>query len=182
MSAAAVVKKIDALVDRVDKPLVVCGVAALSASAFMLFVGVILRYIYGTSVDILEELSTNLVVWCVMILGGPAFKRGSHVGMEFLAERLKGRLRAGHHMLINVVTFLMCGLLCWKGIEVVQLVHTSGRTTMSGELSLWYMMIPVPLGALIFCFYLVSDIVKSLCIFIDPALYDKVFPPRQEAS
>ncbi|MCX5841732.1 MAG: TRAP transporter small permease [Deltaproteobacteria bacterium] len=180
MSASTVVKKIDALVERIDSPIIVCGIITVSASATLLFVGVILRYIFGTTSDIIEELSSNLVVWSVMFLGGPAFKRGSHVGMEFLAEKLKGRLRAFHHVFINLVLFVMCGVLCWKGLEVVQLVFQSGRTTISGEIPLWFMMIPVPIGAFIFCFYLISEITKSLCVFIDPALYDNIFPSRTE--
>ena len=178
MSASTVVKRIDALVERVDSPIVVCGVVAISASATLLFVGVILRYIYGTTFDIIEELSTNLVIWCVMFLGGPTFKRGSHVGMEFLAEKFRGRMRAFHYAFINIVLFGMCGVLFWKGIEVMQLVFLSGRTTISGEIPLWLMMIPVPMGAFIFCFYLISEITKTICVFIDPALYGNVFPSR----
>lgn len=181
MNASTVVKKIDALVDRVDGPIIVCGVAAVSASATLLFVGVILRYILGTTIDIIEELSTNLVIWCVMFLGGPAFRRGSHVGMEFLAGKLRGRLRVSHHVFISLVLFAMCGVLFWKGIEVVQLVFLSGRTTISGEIPLWSMMIPIPIGGIIFCFYLGSEIIKSLCVLIDPVLYDNIFSPRTEA-
>jgi TRAP-type C4-dicarboxylate transport system permease small subunit len=182
MSASTMVKKIDAWVERVDGPIVAGGVIALSASASLLFAGVILRYFWGTTVDIIEELSANLVVWAVMFLGGPTFKLGSHVAMDFLAEKLKGKVRVFHQIFINIVLLMMCGLLVWKGIEVVQLVFQSGRTTISGELSLWYMMIPVPMGAFIFCFYLICEIAKNVCVFIDPTLHNYVFPPRSELS
>jgi C4-dicarboxylate transporter, DctQ subunit len=182
MSSSGFVEKMDAWVRRLDSVLIALGVVALCASACMLFVGVILRYWFRTTVPAFEDLSVNLVVWSVMFLGGPAAIRGSHVGMEFVAEKAKGSLRTVHRLVVSTGVLVVCAFLVWKGIEVVMLILPSGQTTFSGELELWYMMIPIPLGAAMYGLFLCSEIIKIVCCFFDPALMERYFPVRAQES
>ena len=170
MSAFEVASKNERFIRLIDKGLLVCGAITLLASATILFMGVIARYFFGQSYSLFEEVSTNLVVWTVMFLGGPALKRGSHVGMEFLAQKLKGNAKTIQQLVINIVMILICGILAWKGVEIVQLMMQLGKTTLSGELAIWYMIIPVPLGGTIYAIYCLAEIIQVICAWIDPAV------------
>ncbi len=176
MSAAETIKRADRFVEAIDHPIMVAGLICMTASAGMLFVGVILRYFFGQTFAVIEELSVNLVIWAVMLFGGPVFKRGSHVGMEFLAERLHGTKRAIHQLILDIALLGICFLLLWKGIEVVQVIYESGKTTHSGDLDVWYLMMAVPVGAAIYGAYGIAEIIKIICVFFDPGLSGKVFP------
>ncbi len=182
MSSSGFVEKMDAWVRRLDSILIACGVVALCASACMLFVGVILRYWFQTTVAAFEDLSVNLVVWAVMFVGGPAAIRGSHVGMEFLTEKAKGSLRTVHRLVVSTGVLVVCAFLVWKGTEVVMIILPTGQTNFSGDLALWYMMIPIPLGAATYGLFLCSEIIKIVCCFFDPALTEKYFPAQAQES
>jgi TRAP-type C4-dicarboxylate transport system permease small subunit len=182
MSAATKIEKMDRWVHRLDGALIACGVVALCVSACMLFIQVILRYWFGMNVAVFEDLAENLVVWCVMFLAGPAAIRGSHVGMEFVAEKVKGTLRTVHRLVVNTGVLMVCAFLVWKGVEVITLILPTGQTTFSGELEIGYMMIPIPLGAATYGLFLCSEIVKHVCCLIDPSLTERYFPARAEES
>ena len=178
MSAGEMIKRVDRIIDGIDSPIMVMGLICLTSSAGMLFIGVIFRYFFNQTFPVIEELCVNLVIWAVMFFGGPVFKRGSHVGMEFLAERLHGYKRALHQLILDLVLLFICAILFWKGIEVVQVIHQSGKTTHSGDLEVWYLMLAIPVGATIYGLYGIAELIKIICIFIDPRVATQVFPPR----
>jgi C4-dicarboxylate transporter DctQ subunit len=178
MSAGEMIKRVDKFIDGIDSPIMVIGLICLTSSAGMLFIGVIFRYFFSHTFPVIEELCVNLVIWAVMFFGGPVFKRGSHVGMEFLAERLHGYKRALHQLVLDLVLLFICAILLWKGMEMVQVIYQSGKTTHSGDLEVWYLMLAIPVGATIYALYGIAEIVKIICVFIDPKLAAQVFPPR----
>jgi C4-dicarboxylate transporter DctQ subunit len=182
MSPAMVVRRTDRFIEAIDNPIVILGLISLVSSAGLLFMEVIFRYFVGHTFPVFEELSVNLVIWAVMFFGGPVFKRGSHVGMEFLAESLHGPKKAIHQFALDVVLLFICAILFWKGIELVQLIHQTGKTTHSGELEVWYMMLAIPVGAAIYGLYGITELVKIICVFINPELSGQVFPPRLSES
>ena len=178
MNAAEMIRRADGFIEAIDQPIMVVGLIFLTSSAGMLFMGAILRYFFGRTFPVIEELSVNLVVWAVMFFGGPVFKRGSHVGMEFLAERLHGTKRAVHQLILDIVLLFICFILLWKGIEVVQVIYQSGKTTHSGDLDVWYLMMAIPVGAGLYSAYGIAEVIKIICVFIDPGLSGQVFPAR----
>lgn len=182
MSCTVIVRRLSQFIESIDNPLIIMGLCALVCSAAMLFAGVILRYLFHATIPLFEELSVNLVIWAVMIFSGPVFKRGSHVGMEFVAGKLKGRARAIHQLILDLVIFGICFLLFWKGIELVKISHLLGKTTNSGALSVWYMQMAIPVGGLIYGVYVISEFIKLICVLIKPELTDQVLTPRLEES
>jgi TRAP-type C4-dicarboxylate transport system permease small subunit len=170
MKAAKVSRAVDRFIEAIDPPLVTLGLTALMISAGMLFSGTIFRYFFKQTISIFEDLSVNLIIWAVMLFGGPVFKRGGHVGMEFLAERLDARKKAAQQLIIYLSLLLICAIFVWKGGEIVQVLHQIGKTTQSGELEVWYLMLPVPVGCLLYGIYGIAGIIKILCALSDPTI------------
>jgi len=102
--------------------------------------------------------------------------------MEFLAEKLHGRKRAIHQLVLDIAVFLVCFFLVWKGIELVQVIYQSGKTTHSGELEVWYMMLAIPVGGVIYGIYGISEIIKIICVIIAPDLSDQMFASHLNKS
>jgi len=180
MKAQETVAKLDRIVGWIEPPLVALGILSLLGSAALLFFWVIVRYIFFHTFPIVEDLAVNFIVWAVFLMGGPVFRRGGHIGMEFISGRFTGLGKALQQLALNLVLLLVCVILFWKGTEVVQLIHQIGKTTPSGELGEWLLMLPAPLGGVLLGFYSIVGIIKIFCFFADPKLSGLAFPSRLE--
>ena len=65
-------------------------VVALSGMVIAVFVNVVLRYAFGTSIVSYEEVSRLLFVWLVAIGTIVAAFEGKHLGFDMVTSRLKG--------------------------------------------------------------------------------------------
>ncbi len=164
--------------DGADAPLTALGIISLVGSAALLFFGVIVRYLFYHTFAVVEDLAINLIVWAVFLMGGPVFRRGGHIGMGFFAEKLTGSSKILQQLILHLALLVACFLLLWKGTEVVQLIYQIGKTTQSGELKQWYLMLATPLGGALFGFYGIAGIIKTFCFWADPKLSEPVFRPR----
>lgn len=68
-------------------------VVALVGMVIAVFVNVVLRYAFGTSIVSYEEVSRLLFVWLVAIGTIVAAFEGKHLGFDMVTSRLKGRVR-----------------------------------------------------------------------------------------
>jgi TRAP-type C4-dicarboxylate transport system permease small subunit len=170
MSAAKIYAGADRFIESIDRPVEILAMTALMASATMLFVGAIYRYIFSSTIDLFEELSVNAVVWAVLLYGGPLAKRGGHIGMDFLSKKLPRYGQAVLQLIIYVALLFLCVVLLWKGAEIVQVMKMVGKTTHSGDMQIWILMLPVPIGASLYAAYGIAGIVKIFCAMKDRAL------------
>jgi TRAP-type C4-dicarboxylate transport system permease small subunit len=180
MTAHDINEKVDRVVGWVESPLVTLGIISLVSSATLLFFGVIVRYIFLYTFPVVEDLAVDLIVWAVFLMGGPVFRRGGHIGMEFLSERFTGFARALQQLLLHLALLIACFILLWKGTEVVQLIYQIGKTTPSGELPEWLLMLPAPLGGALLGFYGIAGIIKIFCFMADRKISDAIYQPRME--
>jgi TRAP-type C4-dicarboxylate transport system permease small subunit len=172
------IKRVDKLIAAIDGVVIILGLIAVGGSACLLFIGVIARYLFQKTYSTFEELAVNLIIWAVMFFGGPVFIRGGHVGMDFLSEKLHGSRKAAQQLVISIALLFICAIIFWKGMEIVQMIYQSGKTTHSGELKEWYLKIAIPIGGFLFGFYALGEMIKSICLFMDPKLAGQVFPSR----
>lgn len=68
-------------------------VLALAGMVVAVFVNVVLRYVFSTSIVSYEEISRLLFVWLVAVGTIVAAFGGKHLGFDMLTSRLKGRSR-----------------------------------------------------------------------------------------
>jgi len=170
------IERMDRWIERLDQLCIILGLTAITGSATLLFFGVISRYFFQKTYAVFEDLSVNLVIWAVMFFGGPVFKRGGHVGMEFFSEKLHGFKKAALQLSLSVILFFICAILLWKGLEIVELIYQSGKTTHSGDLQEWYLKLAIPVGGGLFGLFALGQMMKTLFVFIDPSLIGRVFP------
>ena len=68
-------------------------VLALAGMVVAVFVNVVLRYVFATSIVSYEEISRLLFVWLVAVGTIVAAFEGKHLGFDMLTSRLRGRAR-----------------------------------------------------------------------------------------
>ena len=100
---------------------------AIDGAAIALFVGiflcvfaqVILRYAFNSPLTWSEELARYLFIWCAFLGWIIASRRGSHLAMTFVAERLPLRVQAAVTVGIQVATIYFAWILGTRGARLV---------------------------------------------------------------
>ena len=89
-------------------------VVALAGMVVAVFVNVVLRYGFATSIVSYEEISRLLFVWLVAVGTIVAAFEGKHLGFDMLTSRLKGGPRKGLFWVSQALVAL-CMVLLLKG-------------------------------------------------------------------
>jgi len=89
-------------------------VVALAGMVVAVFVNVVLRYVFATSIVSYEEISRLLFVWLVAVGTIVAAFEGKHLGFDMLTSRLKGGSRKGLFWVSQALVAL-CMVLLLKG-------------------------------------------------------------------
>jgi TRAP-type transport system small permease protein len=95
--------------------------SCLAAMAVAVFVNVVLRYGFGSSLAASEELSRLLFVWMVFIGATAAYPLGEHMAFTGLVAQLRSRPAAfkAATALIRLLVVLACVLLAWGAWQQV---------------------------------------------------------------
>lgn len=121
-------------------------VLLICASASLAIGSVVMRYLWGTSYNIAEELCRFSVVYATMLYFGPLITRNSHLTMSLLTDTMTPRVfRWFDLVLYSFITLLLVWLLdaAWKW---EQGLVSMGLTTMSGEMKAWIPSAALPSG------------------------------------
>ncbi|GAD24012.1 TRAP transporter small permease [Acidovorax sp. MR-S7] len=113
-------------------------VLALTGMVAAVFVNVVLRYVFNTSIVSYEEISRLLFVWLVAVGSIVAAWEGSHLGFDMLTSRVGPKARAVLFWATQALVLLCMGLLLWGSWDQV-VAGLDSRSTVLGY--------PLALGA-----------------------------------
>ena len=124
------------------------------------FLQVVLRYVFHTGIEGLDEAPRYLFVWLVMIGAAAAMHRGEHTTLQFFRERLSPRGRA----LATVVTEGVGILLFLSMIKTsAVLVPNSNLQSSPGlGLPLGWVYAAVPVGAALIVLPMAWHLVRAV--------------------
>lgn len=86
-------------------------VIILAAMSCLVFLNVVLRYGFNSSINVTEELSRYLFLWLVFLGAVLAFNENRHVGVTFLMNRLSSKQRQYVHLLTDAMMLFCCYLI-----------------------------------------------------------------------
>jgi TRAP-type C4-dicarboxylate transport system permease small subunit len=89
-------------------------IATLGSMALMVFTNAFLRYAFNSGIPACEELSRYLFVWVCALGTIVAYRKGRHIGVDFLVVALRGMARKTV-ILIGQMTILATFLLVLLG-------------------------------------------------------------------
>lgn len=138
--------RINKALDHFEEYISIFGLIVMTTIAFM---NVLSRKLLGMSWSFTEEITTNLFILISLLGAAIAVKKGSHLGLNLLYERVSNRYRR----LITIITtfvaaFFSLSLLIY-GIEMVYSEILSGQLTPALGWPEWIFGSFVPLGALL---------------------------------
>lgn len=138
-------------------------ILCLAVMGIVLFVQIVMRTFFSAPLKWAEELARYLQIWITFLGIGYGIRRGSHIGMTLLKDRLPPVLKALCGLIVDVAGFLAFIVLFRTSLQF--LAHQNVvSTAMELPMQLVYLVIPV--GAVIYMAYdvgmIVSDIRKML--------------------
>ncbi|MBS7780478.1 TRAP transporter small permease [Acidovorax sp. CCYZU-2555] len=111
-------------------------VAALAGMVVAVFVNVVLRYVFNTSIVSYEEVARLLFVWLVAIGSIVAAYECSHLGFDMVTSRVHPATRRWLFMLTQALVVVCMLMLLWGSWAQVQAGMASYSTVMGYPLAL----------------------------------------------
>ncbi|MBN1831590.1 MAG: TRAP transporter small permease subunit [Deltaproteobacteria bacterium] len=132
--------------------------------------GVGRRYIFNNPEPYSYELSTMLLLACVVFAVAGLQRQRRHLRVDFIAGRLSPRLE---DILVNIFTPIMAlfyvGIICWKSWDNAIYSMIIWETSQSSwEEPLFPVKMMVPIGTALLCLVLVSQLIQGIKNIIHP--------------
>jgi len=152
--------------DGVDRASQAAIIIVLGCMAVVVFMQVIFRYLLHLPLFWTEEFARYCLIWISLLGAGVALKRGEHIAVTFLVERLpKGAARMTA-LMARISVLVMLIVVTWGGIKLVTITSAQISPALRIPMAIPYLALPI--GSIIMLLHLVS----SLCGSHDEAPFD----------
>jgi TRAP-type transport system small permease protein len=124
---------------------------AIDAAAITAFSGIFLcviaqvvcRYLFNSPLTWSEELARYLFIWCAFLGWVVASRRGSHLAMTFVVEKLPASGQIAIAVLTQLATLLFAWLLGSRGLQLVRNNWDVENVAVPFNLGIVYMIEPI---------------------------------------
>lgn len=132
----------------------------LAVQTGAVFLQVVLRYVFNTGIEGLDEVPRYLFVWLVMLGGAAAMYRGEHTALDYFVRRLSPRSAA----LARVVTTAagIALFLVLIKVSFVLVPNAQLQTSAGLNLPLGWVYAAVPVGSVLFLAPMIRDLVRAI--------------------
>ncbi len=129
--------------DKVEE--VFIGTAILSTT-IILFVNVVLRYVFSTSMSWAEELIKYIMIWIAFIGASVCVRVGAHVSIDFFLGYLSKRLKNVLFSVVYIIAICFTISMAYYGIKVIQFTIQTGQVSPALQIPMWIPYLAIPLG------------------------------------
>jgi len=145
-----------------EKAVELLSAGILGVSTLLIFVEVVTRA-FGSTYSILEEGPRLFFCYAIMPMIGVIYKRGRHINVEFLPEKLKSKKRISLLLVIDVVMVISSIIVLMAGISGTIALYDSGmRIVGVVDLPEVILMLSIPLGGGILLIYTLEKMVCNV--------------------
>lgn len=142
----------------VDWTVVVIG----ATMAAMIFSNVIVHNAFKGDIAWTTEFGELLMVWVTFLGAAAATRRGAHMVIGELVDRLRGAARRRADAAIQLVVLATLGLLAWHGVAVAQAGMLSELTVLGWPVAAQYAALPVASAiTMVFVLWDLSQIMRG---------------------
>jgi TRAP-type C4-dicarboxylate transport system permease small subunit len=126
----------------------VCAVL-LFFMASLAFLNILTRYFTNFSLAFSEEIEVSLLVYLTMLGSAAGFKRGIHLGLVFLVNRLPRRAQRWFRVGGAALAGGLFLALLWFSVRQIQDEIATATTSEALAVPQWWYTLGLPLGCLI---------------------------------
>jgi len=124
----------------------ICIVLLLAFMTVVNFINVIGRYFFSRSFSSAEELVVTSFVYVSMFGIAVAYKRGAHLGMDLLTQRVPQKVRAWMVLFSLLCSMILIGIIFYLSFDIIASQMRTGERASATGLPAYYQRISIPLG------------------------------------
>ena len=137
------VRKIDAVGALLNTLFKYSACLFLALIIFSCFVQVFTRYVMNNSLAWTEEMARYSFVWMSMLASSVAVRSGNHAAVNILENKLPGRAKAVHRVIIHLFIVVGAAFMITQGMKMMGAVSGKPSTVLRIPMQYIYMAIPV---------------------------------------
>lgn len=118
----------------------------LAAMTLLTFVQVVLRYVFNSGFTWALEASTYMFGWMVLLGISYGVKKGSHIGVDVLVQRLPASARRAVGLFAVVLCMAYAVILLYGSWYYVDTLHKLGIEAEDLPIERWILMLALPIG------------------------------------
>ena len=143
-----------------NRSIEVLTVLFLSVLTIIVPIEVFLRYLFGKSLYITEEFTRYLMVWVVFLASSLAIEADSHINIEILVNRFRGRTRSWFNLIAQILLLTFLIFLIIEGVIILpfqldQIIPSLG-------IPIFWFYLAIPVGSSLMILNLLPKIWQSL--------------------
>ncbi len=158
-----------------NKAIEALTVIILAVITAMVSIEVVLRYGFGHSLFITEEFTRYALVWMVFLACSLAVADNSHIRVEFVVNRFKGKSRAWVNLLAQALFIVFLLFLIVQGMIALPFQFEQIIPTLN--VSMFWFYLAMPVGGALMILNLLPQIWGNILI-----VAGKVAPPPSDAA
>jgi TRAP-type C4-dicarboxylate transport system permease small subunit len=129
------------------RPLVEWIIVGCYAYFFLIILlEVVMRYFFGYSTTWGEMTARYTHVYFAYLAAAEAFRHDSHIRVDYLPQRLRGRARLILEMYIDALCVLVAAAVCYYSLEVVAMQISAGFKMQGLPLNMAFATGAIPVG------------------------------------
>ncbi|KIX14182.1 TRAP transporter small permease [Dethiosulfatarculus sandiegensis] len=132
----------------------------LSALALVVFLQVIFRYLLHLPLFWTEETARYCLVWASFLGAGVALRKGQHIAVTILVDRLPPKARVVFVRASQVSMAVIVAVIFWGGIDLVQITQSQISPALRIPMCIPYLAIPI--GSAIMMVHLIASLLSPL--------------------
>ncbi|MDD2215794.1 MAG: TRAP transporter small permease, partial [Eubacteriales bacterium] len=109
-----------------------------------------------------EELARYIFIWESWLGISLGQKKGQHIAVNMLTNRLKGNVRKYTLVLADICTVVFIAILVAKGLEVTNKIMLMGSLSAALHIPMFWIYLSMPVGCGLMGLRLLEDIYKKI--------------------
>jgi C4-dicarboxylate transporter DctQ subunit len=116
------------------------------AATYVLFQGVVLRYVFNYAFPWTEEVVRYSIVWLVFLGGSIAARRGAHIAMDIVVVYLPPRLKLFFMGVATALTFVFTLIMTYYGCLLTWSIWSFDQRSPAAEIPMAIPFAAIPVG------------------------------------
>ena len=135
---------------------------ALALTSVLLFVNVVMRYVFLSPLNWVEETSLYLMVWIVFVGGSIAIRTRGHMAIDLLPLALSPPNRRLLALVVAFASLVFFAVFFWYSLEHTLRVRSINQLTPVMQVPMWLTYLAMPVGSLLMALRTIQSIVRIL--------------------
>jgi len=146
--------------DRLEKIIQWACITIAAVMVLDILIGIVARYVFNNSFTWAEEVGRYTMIFSAFLGLGLALKKGQHVGITFVIERLKPNLAIPVDIFGRITIGIFLIVMTVKGIDICRLV--SLQTSPGLGINMAWIFLIIPISSIIQLIFLVLMSLEDL--------------------